>query len=113
MGFTVPPFFTILGTLLLLMRLLMFTLTSLLLRLSINLLGLFQSSTPMKGGKAKHEARFWLHVKKRPFQDSCGGPLAKKPHLETIISTPQDSTKSNGHVSGSSAISIKNGNHGG
>ena len=45
--------------------------------------------------------------------DSCGGPLAKMPHLEVMIESYQDSKMSSGHVSGSAATSRKKRSHGG
>ena len=51
------------------------------------------------------KARFYFNVQKLPGPDSSGGPLVKKPHLETRIESHQDSKKSSGHVSGNSTIS--------
>ena len=44
-------------------------------------LGLSQSSTSMRGSKARSKAGFQLNVQKSPLLISGGGPLAKKPHL--------------------------------
>ena len=41
-------------------------------------LGLFQSPTSVRGGKAKHKASLWLNVQKQPVPDSSGGPWQKR-----------------------------------
>ena len=47
-----------------------------------------------------------------PEADSIGGPLAKKPHLETRIESHQGRKKSSGHASGVSSNSREKGSSG-
>ena len=68
--------------------------------------------TSMRGGKARPKASFWFDVQEQPVADSSHGPLAQKPHLQTIFENCQDNRVSSGYASGSSTHSRTKGSHG-
>ena len=110
----ISPFFTVLRTLFLLVRLVfLVTLIGLWLRLNNKtFLGTSQSLTWMRGGKAKPKASFWFNVQ------NGGGSLEKKPHLENrtqfqalTASQGQGSRKSYGGAYAGSPDSRKKESH--
>ena len=85
----------------------MVALTGSLLRLSNNLpMACSSLQHLLEMGKPDIKPGFGLMFKIMPLPDSSGGPLAKKPHLETRIGNHQESRKSSGFASGSSINSI-------
>ena len=73
-------------------------------------LGVSESSTSVRSGKATPKASSRFNVQKWLVSNSNGRPLAKKPYLETIFEDHQDSMKLSSHASGSST-NFKKGSH--
>ena len=77
-------------------------------------LGLSQSATSLRGGRARLKVGSQLSVQKRPVKDSSGGSMAKKPHSNPDTDSHLCGRKSSGGgASPSVDDSKKKGSHGG